>query len=284
MVAVVAVELYDGCFRLRACSPSELHAELEWVADRLASGPADAFERLWLLSVIGIATGAQQVRFVAPPPDPDSRLPIRHGMARLAQERFPGEPRFQLAGVVARRAARVVARGPEKRLDLIAGLSVASERSARAYFRDTVAELERLSDDDVVGSEARLRSGMICVLLGDPTRALELALGASSSSDPWVRFLALQLAGRIHSQLGNLERAVNLQKLSNAEHPGMRSGVTALVAALFAAGRHDEAYEAAERLNWLAWEEDDPWIQYGWGDYRHWLPAYRHQLRAMVQR
>ena len=123
---------------------------------------------------------------------------------------------------------------------------------------------------------------MISVLLGDLTRALDHALAASTSPDRWIRFLALQLAGRIHSQIGNLDDAVTFHERANAEYPGTRSGVTALASALFAVGRHDQAYDAVNSLDWNAREDSEPWLQYGWGDYRHWLPTYRQQLRGLI--
>jgi hypothetical protein len=279
--ALVAAELYDGCAHLRGCDPRWLHGELEWIADRLSSSPPSSFERLWFLSVIAIATGAEQVRFVAPPPGL-GRGPARYGLARLARERFPDEPRFRLQEIVARRPARTVARGPATRLDVLAGLSRVSEGSARAYFRDTLSQLEGLSGDEQVGKEARLRSAMIRVLLGDLPAGLADAVGASSSSDRWTRFLALQLAGRIHTHTGNLGEAVTFQELANAEYPGARSGVTALASALFAVGRNDEAYDAMDSLDWNALERNDPWIQYGWGDYRNWLSDYRPRLRGLI--
>jgi hypothetical protein len=67
---------------------------------------------------------------------------------------------------------------------------------------------------------------------------------------------------------------------ANATIPNVVSGMTLLSSALFLVDRRDEAYDVMDAALRTRPKVPDPWLQYGWGDYRFW-PEIRARLRKL---
>jgi tetratricopeptide (TPR) repeat protein len=210
----------------------------------------------------------------------DNRFGRDFSLLDEAERRYPEEPRFRLALVVAARPARTVANRPGVGLTTIAGLSRVSAGAAEQHVTDTLRRLDDLAGDGPIGAEARLRAGMIRFHLGEAEQALEDARHAAEDEEPFVRYLGHLLAGHVLVHLGRDAEAIRAYERAVAINSRARSGVVALSSRLVVAERHDEAYVLLE--NYFAADAAvDPWLQYGWGDYRLW-PSYLLRLRALI--
>jgi tetratricopeptide (TPR) repeat protein len=262
---------------------SEWKKDLEHYCDVVADFP-EPFARLWLLGSIALLHGSRDAVLLAGA----QTEPLAYrstGHASHAARRFPDEPRFALAPVIVRRELNLVTNRPGTPVRF---LVFQLTRIGEAGFVDvspdklaaTIADLTRLSDDQRIGPEARLRLGILLFHLNrldESTRQLQLA---ARSDDPFVTFLAELSRGLLAQSAGRARTAETSLRTAVEMLPTAQSGLIALAAHLFRAGARDEAAALMERLNTTT-EAPDPWREYSFGDLRFWR-KYQEQLREML--
>jgi tetratricopeptide (TPR) repeat protein len=270
---------------------ADLRDLLEWACALIRTDPPGPRELVWQRAALAVIEGAYDARFLmAPPPPPQGRGqgqapsgPVMFDHAAHVRARFPDESRFGLA-----QAFVLETRAPRE--PLIVGPNPSGTRTAtRAAERARLLTLEAISalepwlDDPEVGAEARLRTGYLRFRGGDAAGALEAFDQAARADDPFVRYLAFFLAGRIHDRQGAPEPADAAYRHALEVLPGAQSAAIALSARLFLDDRPDEAYAVVDAAARVTPVPIDPWRVYGYGEFRRW-PVLVRELRALVVR
>lgn len=275
-------------FEYAAIAPNldvrDLPPLLEWASSRLASRMPDDFEHQWYLGAVAVAgaslldamlTGYRGLRFE----------PSDHGpLLEHARKRFPHEPRFELAEVAIRRVARTIANRPGMELPQLTGLSARNVRGRDMvrHVEETLAGLDALASRENIGAEARLRAGVIRFHWNRLDESLTDLRAASMSNDPFIGYVASLMEGHVRRLRGDDEAAIEAWRRANAAIPNVVAGATLLSSALFLADRRDEAYDVMDAALRTRPKVPDPWLQYGWGDYRFW-PEIRSRLRRLTR-
>jgi hypothetical protein len=104
---------------------------------------------------------------------------------------------------------------------------------------------------------------------------------AAGSSDPFVRYLAHLFRGRTIEALGGTDEAVAAYRSALLEIPNAQSASIALAAMLHKADQADAALAIMDR-SFAARPSEDPWREYGFGQFRHWI-AYRDRMREALR-
>jgi tetratricopeptide (TPR) repeat protein len=282
-VMAIAVELLAAAVDGTAQEYGEARVLVEWVCDLMRGRPPLQAERLFHQSAIALlqAAGDDELlvgaRLTHAVPYGEPRQPhVRH-----AAERFPDEPRFRLAWATTHPPAQKIAGWPLSASWLADNLSRdADARESAGRIQDALDLLGRLIDDPTVGSEARLRRGVLTFLQGRPeTAQTDLAL-AARSTDPFVHHLANVMLGLIAERGGRLEDAIDRYAAARKAVPATTATLV-LAAALSRAGRSAEAEKIVSH-----WSQQprppDPWWLYGLRDYRL-VPGYLERMRAITR-
>jgi tetratricopeptide (TPR) repeat protein len=241
---------------------------LEWGCARLrARGTPHPAERLWQLAAISVAQRAEDYEFLNGDGEQtdvrDYAREIEH--LRHVRQRFPDEPRFKLAQVIAAewQASPAVRRG--------------RPQAARDQFAD-------LRDDPDIGAEATLRLGRIAMTLRDDDRAREAFERVESlTRDPWTLYLARLFRGTILERRGRTADAERAYRGALEAVPRAQAAATALAALLARQDRRSEASTIVEEMLAASPAPPDPWRGYVNADDRFW-PALIARLREEIRR
>jgi hypothetical protein len=262
---------------------------IEWTcAQILRSGPPSDFERAWHMSTTALAGRARTRLWLL---GPFARLP--HQKPRAPQkddppspkhllhaiERFPDDPHFQLARVIAwtwgrdEEPIRNLRRDDED--DLRA-------RARRAPQLEALAALEPLIAQAEVAAEAFINIGRIHLTVRDHAAALRAFEQAQPlAPTPELQYLSAFLAGRAMEALGRSDEAAAQYRRALEIVPGAESATIALAALQFSGDARDEAVAMLDRLFTKPSTTADPFRLVGYGSFMHW-PRIKAAMRKLL--
>jgi hypothetical protein len=288
---------------------------LAWACDRLHDTQvALPAERWWHLAAIDLAESAADWSFLvgqgslsgSPPPARGSPLEdeLSRGHLTHASARFPDEPRFQLARVVAAdsrlwevsgfgndpktRSAilvgeidadylRRLARGEVLREDGQPRRDAETRSLAAGYLRSlgelpvVAAAYEKLAANPSLAAEATLRGAHVALRLGDRTGARQrLREVERLTTDPSLRYLGRLFLGVLLDRQQDEDGAIAAYRSALGAVPHAQSATALLAARLSAMGREAEAAEVVDAFFAGGTPPADPWLSYRAGDARWW--------------
>jgi tetratricopeptide (TPR) repeat protein len=265
---------------------------IEWTCAQLlrASGPPTAFERAWHMATTALAGRARGRLWLL---GPFARLPHQKPLKRAPQkddppsplhlmhaiERFPDDPQFQLARVVAwtwgrdSEPIRNIEREVEVRM-----------RTARPVQLEAITALEPLLAVPAVAAEASIRTGLVHVTVGDhvaAVKAFEAARPAAATTELGYlsHFLAarsLEMLNRHDEAIAEYQRALDLMPLAE-------SATVALASLQFQRNEHEATVALIDRTFAKSNVSTDPGRLTGYGFYLHW-PAIKAAMRAELKK
>jgi tetratricopeptide (TPR) repeat protein len=262
---------------------------IEWTCSQLlrASGPPTAFERSWHMATTALAGRArvrvwllgpyarlphQQPR-VPQKNDPPSPMHLMHAI-----ERFPDDPEFQLARVVAWTWGRddepIRNVRPEYRERM---------RATRMVQLEAITALAPLLAVPPVAAEAWIRTGLVHVTVGDHVAALKAfvtarPLAATTELEYLSHFLAarsLEMLNRHDEAIAEYMRALDIVPLAE-------SATVALASLQFLRGEHDASVALIDKAFAKTSTTTDPGRLTGYGFYLHW-PEIKAAMRAELK-
>ncbi|HEX6322583.1 MAG TPA: hypothetical protein VFZ36_02570 [Vicinamibacterales bacterium] len=244
-------------------------------ADRPDAPPTQATdaELAWHRAALAAIQGARDQQFARRPVISADRpdLPFSADHIAHAAERFPSDPAVLFAQGFFEEFQIPV----EGRMRLI-DIDTAARASARAleFYRGAAADPELAAD-------AALAVGYIHLRMKRFDEVLPELANAVRGGDAFVRYLALLLRGRAIEQLGGGEEAVAAYRAALTVIPNAQSASMALAALLHQADRPDEAIDIMTK-SFAARPAEDPWREYGFGQFRHWT-RYRDRMREALR-
>ena len=268
---------------------------IEWTCAQLlrASGPPTAFERSWHMATTALA-GRARVRVWLL--GPYARLPHQKPLQRTPQkddppsplhlmhaiERFPDDPEFQLARVVAwtwGRDSEPIRNMRQEWRD-----NVNLRASSRPAQLEAVTAFVPLIAIPAVAAEAHIRTGLIYVTVSDHAAALRSFEAAQQiATTTQLKYLSHFLAGRSLEVLqrpdaakAQYERA--LEVVQNAE-----SATIALASLQFLRNEAEPSIALIDKTFDQPSPVPDPGRLVGYGAYLHW-PEIKTAMRAELQR
>jgi tetratricopeptide (TPR) repeat protein len=149
----------------------------------------------------------------------------------------------------------------------------ASERAIGAY--------RRAAADPSLAHESALAIGYIQLRMKRFDAVLPELATAAGSGDPFVRYLAHLFRGRTIEALGGADEAMAAYRAALLEIPNAQSASIALAALLHKAGQADAAIDIMNR-SFAARPSEDPWREYGFGQFRQWT-RYRDRMREALR-
>jgi tetratricopeptide (TPR) repeat protein len=286
IVELAAARLEDDWGRL-----SDL---IEWTCAQIlrASGPPTEFERKWHLATTALAGRARTRLWLL---GPYARLPHQKPLKRAPQkddppsplhlmhaiERFPDDPQFQLARVVAwtwgRDSEPIRNMRPEWRAN------AARWAPSRPPQLEAVTALEPLTRVAEVAAEAWIRTGMIYVTVADHAAALR----AFETAQPIARttplkYLSHFLAARSLESLQRPEEAMTQYRRALEIVPAAESATVALAALQFVSGDTESSIAMIDAVFGKTGTGTDPGRMAGYGFYLHW-PEIKAAMRAELK-
>jgi tetratricopeptide (TPR) repeat protein len=152
--------------------------------------------------------------------------------------------------------------------------------ATRGYTR-AVDFYRRASEAPELADESTLAIGYMHLRMKRGDLALEDLATPAVSPDPFVRYLAHLFRGRALEQLGRSSEAVDAYRAALDVIPHAQSAAIALAAARHVSDRADEAIDIMQ-ASFAARPVEDPWREYGFGQFRHW-PRYRDRMREALR-
>lgn len=247
---------------------------IEWGCVQLRKSPPGDRELAWQRAALAAIQGARDITFARRPMKlsgvlPGEQFAVDHvGHVAL---RFQSHPAVRFAeGWVAE--FQVPVEGRARFIDI----DTAATFSARAidHYRAAAA-------DPALAHEARLAIGYIQLRMKKLDAVLPELDAAAASSDPFVRYLAHLFRGRTIEQLGGTTDAIAAYRAALTAIPNTQSASIALSAMLHRADQVDPAIEIMN-ASFAARPAEDPWREYGFGQFRHWA-RYRDRMREAVR-
>ena len=246
---------------------------IEWGCAQLRKSEPDDRELAWQRAALAAIQGARDNAFNRrlPTPPPTEVIPqLPYHVAHVAM-RFPSDPAVQFAqGFFAE--FNVPVEGRARFIDI----DTAATASVRAidHYRAAAA-------DPALAHEAALAIGYIQLRMKKLDAVMPELATAAGSTDPFVRYLAHLLRGRTIEQLGGTSEAVAAYRDALSVIPNTQSAAIALSAMLHKADQPDAAVEIMN-ASFAARPAEDPWREYGFGQFRHWA-RYRDRMREAVR-
>jgi tetratricopeptide (TPR) repeat protein len=265
---------------------------IEWTCAQLlrASGPPTAFERSWHMATTALAGRArerlwllgylprlphqQPLKREPQENDPPSPVHLMHAI-----ERFPGDPQFQLARVVAWTWGRdsEPIRNMEPR-------AIERMRTTRPTQLEAVTALEPLRDVPDVAAEAWIRTGIVHVTVGDHVAALNaFAKARPFAATTPLKYLSHFLAARSLEMLNRHDEAIAGYQNALEIVPLAESATVALASLQFLRGDEDAAAALIDTTFAKTRTTTDPGRLTGYGFYLHW-PEIKAAMRAELEK
>jgi tetratricopeptide (TPR) repeat protein len=265
---------------------------IEWGADLLRRRPPADFEHRWLLASVALVQGelnaqGEEAGRGARPGDRQLWLLRYNTYLRQAMMRFPSEPRFLLAVILARpEVRRTVNRPGTSACALTHGITDGCHRDEsepRRLVRQAIADLTPIiAAFPSVALEVRLHRGILLFQRGDFLDSLaDFEASATERSDSQIAYMGYLYAGLTLENLNRQVEATEAYRSALRIVPQARSATLALAAVLFQSDRRDEA-AALLQTTFETPEPADPWQEFSAGDYRFWvddLAALREPVR-----
>lgn len=259
---------------------------IEWTCAHVlrAGGPPTSFERSWHRATTALA-GRARVRVWLLGPyarlphqkprtpskdDPPSPLHLMHAI-----ERFPDDPHFQLARVVAWTWGRdsEPLRNAGTRVTL----------PMRPAQLEAIAAYQPLHAVPAVAAEAWIRTGLVHFTVSDhlpALKAFETARPLAASTA--LRYLSHFLAGRALEMLNRHDEAIAAYTSALAILPSAESATVALASLQFLRGEHDASVALIDGAFAKSGAATDPGRLTGYGAYLHW-PEIKAAMRAELK-
>ena len=268
---------------------------IEWTCAQLlrASGPPTAFERSWHMATTALA-GRARVRVWLL--GPYARLPHQKALKRAPQkddppsplhlmhaiERFPDDPEFQLARIVA----------------WTWGRDSEPMRNMRQEWRDNVdrwaspspAQLEAITAFQpliaipAVAAEAHIRTGLIHLTVSDHAAALKSFQSAQPiAKTTSLKYLSHFLAGRSLEGLQRPDEASMQYERALDVVPHAESAAIALASLQFLRNEAEPSIALIKKTFGKPSPLPDPGRLVGYGAYLHW-PEIKASMRAELKR
>ena len=267
---------------------------IEWTcAQILRNGrPPTEFERRWHMATTALA-GRARVRLwlLGPYAQLPHQTPLKRAPAKddppsprhllHAIERFPDDPHFQLARVV----AWTWGRDGEPMRNMRAEWQRNIDRWApsRPAQLEAITSFEPLTRVPEVAAEAWLRIGLIDVTLADHAaalRAFEQALPLART--PALAYLAHFLAGRSLEVLQQPDAALAQYRRALDVVPSAESATIALASLHFLRGDAEQSIAMIDKRFAATDPSPDPGRLIGYGAYLHW-PEIKAAMRAELR-
>ncbi len=266
---------------------------IEWTCTQVlrASGPPTSFERSWHMATTALA-GRARVRqwLLGPfarlphqkprqpmPDDPPSPKHLTHAL-----DRFPDDPHFQLARVIAwtwGRDDEPVRNGRQSWLD-----NPNLRGSSRPAQLEAITAFEPLIAMPAVAAEAHLRTGLVHVTVGDHVAALsafEAARPHAGTTE--LKYLSHFLAARSLERLQRPDEAIAEYRRALEIVPLAESATVALASLQFQRGEADTAIPLVNDAFAKTTTQTDPGRLTGYGFYLHW-PQIKAAMRAELKK
>jgi tetratricopeptide (TPR) repeat protein len=262
---------------------------IEWTCSQLlrASGPPTAFERSWHMATTALAGRARvRVWLLGPyarlphqkPRTPSKNDPPSPQHLLHAIERFPDDPEFQLARVVAWTWGRddepIRNVRPEYRERM---------RATRMVQLEAITALAPLLAVPPVAAEAWIRTGLVHVTVGDHVAALkafEAARPRAATTE--LNYLSHFLAARSLEMLNRHDEAIAEYMRALDIVPLAESATVALASLQFLRGEHDASVALIDKAFAKTSTTTDPGRLTGYGFYLHW-PEIKAAMRAELK-
>ena len=267
---------------------------IEWTCAQILrpSGAPTPFERTWHTATTALAGRARARLWLL---GPYARLPHQKPLKRAPQkddppsplhlmhaiERFPDDPEFQLARVI----AWTWGRDSEPMRNIRADWQHNIDRWApsRAPQLEAVTAFEPLTRVPEVAAEAWIRTGLIYATVSDHAAALKtFEIAQPLARTPQLKYLAHFLAGRSLEVLQRQDEAIARYQRALEIVPNAESATVALASLQFL---RDEAEPAIARINQtfaVPAPTTDPGRLVGYGLYLHW-PEIKAAMRAELR-
>ena len=266
---------------------------IEWTcAQVLRAGPPTEFERQWHLATTALAGRARTRLWLL---GPYARLPHQKPLKRKPQkddppsplhllhaiERFPDDPDFQLARVIAWTWGRDSE--PMRNIRPDWQRNIDRWAPSRAPQLEALTAYQALLEVPNVAAEAHLRAGMIYVTVGDHAAALRAFEAAQPIAERApLRYLSHFLAARSLELLKRPDDAVAQYQRALELIPGAESATIALASLLFTRGEMEGSTGMIDKVFEHALRGDDPGRLAGYGFYMYW-PEIKTAMRAELR-
>ena len=246
---------------------------IEWACTELRAAAPSEGELAWQRAALAAIQGARDIAFARRAPisveRPDAPFSVDH-VAHVAL-RFPSDPAVLFAEGFFEEF-QVPVEGRMRTIDLDTGQRAAT--AAIDFYR-------RAAADPALAHEAALAIGYIELRMKRLDAALPRLATAAESPDPFVRYLAHVFRGRANEQLGAKDDALAAYRAALEAIPNAQSASIGLAAMLHLADQPDAAIDIMTK-SFAARPEEDPWREYGFGQFRHWM-RYRDRMREAVR-
>lgn len=261
---------------------------IEWTCTQVlrAGGPPTSFERSWHMATTALAGRARvRVWLLGPyarlphqkPRQPSKDDPPSPKHLLHALERFPDDPQFQLARVVAwtwgrdSEPLRNVASRVEERL------------RTQPVQLEAITAYESLTAIPAVAAEAWIRTGLVHVTVRDHVAALKAfetarPLAATTS----LKYLTHFLAARSLETLNRQEEAIAEYTRALDIVPSAESATVALASLQFLRGEHGASVALIDKAFARTSTTTDPGRLTGYGFYLYW-PEIKAAMRAELK-
>ena len=196
-----------------------------------------------------------------------------------ALERFPDDPQFQLARVVAWTWGR-----DEEPIRNVRPAYRERMRATRPAQLEAITALEPLLAMPPVAAEAWIRTGLVHVTVGDHVAALkafEAARPLAATTE--LNYLSHFLAARSLEMLNRRDEAVAEYTSALAIVPLAESATVALASLQFLRGEQDAAVALIDTTFAKTATTTDPGRLTGYGFYLHW-PEIKAAMRAELKK
>lgn len=246
---------------------------VEWGCAQLRKGPASNAELAWQRAALAAIQGARDNAFnrrLPTPPPPEGTPQLQYHVAHAAA-RFPSDPAIRFAqGFFAE--LQVPVEGRMRTIDV----DTAATSAARA-----IEAYRAAAQDPALAHESALAVGYIQLRMKRLDAVMPELAKAAESSDAFVRHLAHLLRGRTIEQLGGREEAIAAYRAALKEIPRAQAASMALSALLHVGDQPDAAIEIMS-ASFASRPSEDPWREYGFGQFRHWT-RYRDAMREAIR-
>jgi tetratricopeptide (TPR) repeat protein len=268
---------------------------IEWTCAQVLrpSGPPTAFERSWHMATTALAGRARNRLWLL---GPYARLPHQKPLKRALQkddppsplhlmhaiERFPDDPEFQLARVVAWTWGRDSE--PMRNIRRDWQDNVNRYAPARPAQLEAITAFAPLLDSPAVAAEAHLRTGIMYTTVGDHAAAVRSFDAAQPlARTAQLKYLSHFLAGRSLEALQRQDDAIAQYRRALDIVPDAESATVALASLQFLRGDAEPAIAAINKTFAVATTTTDPGRLVGYGSYLHW-PEIKAAMRAELKR
>jgi tetratricopeptide (TPR) repeat protein len=267
---------------------------IEWTCAQIlrASGPPTEFERKWHMATTALAGRARTRLWLL---GPYARLPHQKPLKRPPQkddppspvhlmhaiERFPDDPQFQLARVVAWTWGRDSEPMRNMRQDWRENVN--RWAPSRPSQLEAVTAFEPMTRVAEVAAEAWIRTGMIYVTVADHAAALKAFESAQpiAGTTP-LKYLSHFLAARSLEALQRPEDAMTQYRRALDIVPAAESATVALAALQFVSGDTESSIAMIDNVFGKPVTTTDPGRMVGYGFYLHW-PEIKAAMRGELR-